>query len=102
MWHGEREQDGLEGRNARLAEQDDGRGTHQGPGLFQGRYGLRRASLLRRPDSLSALPSLARFLRPGLPGDDQIDHLAESEGDGLDADSRPSVPPGPLPRQSRR
>jgi orotidine-5'-phosphate decarboxylase len=56
--------DGQQGGQARLTEQGD---THGGPRPRQ--LPLRRASLLRRPESLRAIPSLARFLRPAEPGD---------------------------------
>jgi orotidine-5'-phosphate decarboxylase len=68
--------DGQQGREARLAEQDVELGVPR-----PRRPAPRRASLLRRPESLRAIPSLARFLaraslEPGDPriGGDQAGH----------------------------
>ena len=69
---GEGESDGRQGGEARLAEPGD---THGVP--RPRRVPPWRASLLRRPESLRAMPSLARFLtREGgreQPGNDQAD-----------------------------
>jgi hypothetical protein len=69
--------DGQQGGEARLAEQDD---THAVPRPRQAP--TRRASLLRRPESLRAIPSLARFLtRASLePADLDLEDLTTDGG----------------------
>ena len=61
--------DGQQGGEARLAEQDDSHGVPR-----PRQAAPRRASLLRRPESLRAIPSLARFLAraPAEPADARI------------------------------
>jgi orotidine-5'-phosphate decarboxylase len=69
-----------------VAEQDDARVPHQR------QPALRRTPLLRRPESLRALPSLARFLRPALPGDAR---LAPAADDTVESDADAGPVPGP-------
>jgi orotidine-5'-phosphate decarboxylase len=79
MRHGDQKQ-AVQGE-ARLGEQDAmGQVPHQRQAT------PRRASLLRRPESLRAIPSLSRFLRQAEPGDALIgqepkDSVAGSPGD---------------------
>jgi orotidine-5'-phosphate decarboxylase len=98
-------QDPPQDGEARLAEQDDTRGPHprQAP--------PRRAFLLRRPESLRAIPSLARFLAqgsakpgdappPGPPGGQEAAEAAAAGEAGQDAGTDLDSGAGPRPPES--
>jgi orotidine-5'-phosphate decarboxylase len=79
MGHGDQKQ-AVQGE-ARLGEQDAiGQVPHQRQAT------PRRASLLRRPESLRAIPSLARFLRQAEPGDALIGQEPKDSDAGYPGD----------------
>jgi orotidine-5'-phosphate decarboxylase len=88
MRHGDQERAAQ--RENRPAEQDDIR-----PVPHQRQPTLRRTPLLRRPESLRAIPSLARFLRPGPPGDARVGRDPLDGGDAGPGDGSPGGVAGP-------